>query len=209
MTNPKTEPRPAAGTRVIRRVPLGLVTAGDPSQQPGPRNGVNGPHPPRPAGGVAPEGCPLGGAWRSQAPTVNGPKSVVQTRSWPRGGASAGHRRSRCPALTGPRAGPATGDALEPVNLPPHSPVNSPRTRDRGRVRGRLGGRMRETRPLIRGENQDGPEKISSEVAPAWRSARRTCFDGMNHAVSLGNCVVLRGQSEGARTEHEARVHVA
>ena len=97
MTTPKTEPRPAARTRVIRRVPLGVVTAGDPSQQPGPRSGVNGPHPPRPAGGVAPEGCPLVGAWRSQAPTVNGPKSVVQTRSWPRGGASAGRRRSRCP----------------------------------------------------------------------------------------------------------------
>ena len=70
--------------------------------QPGPRSGVNGPHPPRPAGGVAPEGCPLGGAWRSQAPPVNGPKSVVQTRSWPRGVDSAGRRRSRRPALTGP-----------------------------------------------------------------------------------------------------------
>ena len=94
MTNPKTEPRAAAGNRVKMRFPLGLVTAGDPSQQPGQRSGVNGPCPPRSAGGVAPEGIPLVGAWRSQAPMVNGPKSVVQTRSWPRGTASAGGRRS-------------------------------------------------------------------------------------------------------------------
>jgi len=106
VTTPKTEPRPAARTRVIMRVPLGVVTAGDPSPQPGPRSGVNGPGPPRPAGGVAPEGFPLGGAWRSQVPTVKGPKSVVQTRSWPRGAASAGCRRSRCPAGTGPRPVP-------------------------------------------------------------------------------------------------------
>ncbi|MYD30846.1 MAG: hypothetical protein F4201_05685 [Nitrospira sp. SB0677_bin_15] len=101
MTTPKTEPRPAARTRVKTKVPLGVVTAGDPSQQPGPRSGVDGPHPPRPAGHVVPEGLPLGGAWRSQAPTVKWPKSVVQTRSWPRGAASAGRRRSRHPAVTG------------------------------------------------------------------------------------------------------------
>ena len=101
MTNPKTEPRAAAGTRAKVRVPLGLVTACDPSQQPGQRSGVNGPGPPRPAGGVVPEGTPLGGAWRSQAPPVNLRKSRVQRRVSQRGGASAGRRRSRRPALTG------------------------------------------------------------------------------------------------------------
>ena len=53
-----------------------------------------------------PDGFPLGGAWRSQAPTVKGPKSVVQTRSWPRGVASTGGRRSRRPAGTGHRPVP-------------------------------------------------------------------------------------------------------
>ena len=100
MTNPKTEPRLAARTRVPRRVPLGLVTACDPSQKPGQRSGVNGPGPPRSAGGVVPEGAPLGGAWRSQAPPVNLRKSRVQRRVSQRGGASAGRRRSRRPART-------------------------------------------------------------------------------------------------------------
>ena len=49
-------------------------------------------------------GGTLVGAWRSQAATVNWPKSVVQTRSWPRGAASAGRRRSRRPAVKGLRA---------------------------------------------------------------------------------------------------------
>ncbi len=81
-----------------------------PRTQPGQRSGVNGPGPPRSAGGVEPEGIPLGGAWRSQAPPVKGPKSVVQTRSWPRGAASAGCRRSRRPAVPGhgPVLRPAT-----------------------------------------------------------------------------------------------------
>ena len=103
VTTPKTEPRPVARTRVPRRVPLGVVTAGDPSQQPGPRNGVNGPLPSRPAGGCGARGAaPLGGTWRSQVPTVNLPKSRVQRRVWQRGVASAECRRSRRPALTGP-----------------------------------------------------------------------------------------------------------
>ena len=79
------------------------------SRAPGQRSGVNGPGPPRPAGGLEPEGAPLVGAWRSQAATVNGPKSVVQTRSWPRGDASAGCWRSRRPAVTG--RGPVTRPA--------------------------------------------------------------------------------------------------
>ena len=101
VTNPRAKPRPAARTRVITRVLLGLVTACDPSQEPGQRSGVNGPGPPRPAGGVVPEGFPLGGAWRSQAPPVNLRKSRVQRRVSQRGVASAGRRRSRRPALTG------------------------------------------------------------------------------------------------------------
>ena len=60
MTTPKIEPRAAARTRVPRRVPLGVVTAGDPSQKPGQRSGVNGPGPPRPAGGRGARGGPPG-----------------------------------------------------------------------------------------------------------------------------------------------------
>ena len=60
MTNPKTEPRPAARTRVLRRVPLGLVTAGDPSPKPGQRSGVNGPCPPASSGGHGARGDPPG-----------------------------------------------------------------------------------------------------------------------------------------------------
>ena len=109
VTNPrKCKPRPAATDRVNKRGRFwGLVTAGDPSPKPGQRSGVNGPGPPRPAGGMEPEGAPLVEAWRSQAATVNLPKSVVQTRTWPRGAASAGWRRSRRPALSGPGRGPA------------------------------------------------------------------------------------------------------
>ena len=100
MTNPqKFKPRPVAKDRVKKRgLFWGLVTAGDPSPKPGQRSGVNGPGPPRPAGGMEPEGAPLVGAWRSQAATVNLPKSVVQTRTWQRGDASAGRWRSRRPA---------------------------------------------------------------------------------------------------------------
>ena len=96
------KPRPAAGNQVKTRVPPGvghglrpLAKAGTAQRGEWPRSAASS------GGHFVPEGAPLGGAWRSQAPTVNWPKSVVQTRSWPRGAASAGRRRSRCPAVTG------------------------------------------------------------------------------------------------------------
>jgi len=93
------------------------------------------------------------------------------------------------------RAGPATGDKLEPVNVPPNSPVKSPLTRDRGRVRGRVGGRMSETRPLKGGENQGGAKEQSEGCCPSWRPARRRRFDDMDHPVSLEKLDGLAGDN--------------
>ena len=153
MTNPqKFKPRPVAKDRVKKRGLLwGLVTAGDPSPKPGQRSGVNGPGPPRPAGGMEPEGAPLVGAWRSQAATVNGPKSVVQTRTWPRGNASAGRWRSRRPAC--PAAGLARdprrhgGRRVAPILVPILVPVLAPSPngdKTGGKSAGRRAGRCGE-----------------------------------------------------------------
>ena len=120
MTNPKTEPRPAARTRVPRRVPLGLVTACDPSQQPGQRSGVNGPRPPRSAGGRGARG---GTPRRGLA--LPGPAGEFAKK--PRPAARFAKRRSlsRAAALPAPghdrtRACHATGDKMEAVGVAPH-----------------------------------------------------------------------------------------
>lgn len=120
MTNPKTEPRPAARTRVLRRVPLGLVTAGDPSQQPGQRSGVNGPGSPASSGGHGARGGTPGrglalpgraGEWaKKRCPNAQ----LAQRRSLSRALALPAPCRDQTLVCH------ATGDEREAVGVAPH-----------------------------------------------------------------------------------------
>ena len=126
-------------------MPHGLVTACDPSQQPGQRSGVNGPGPPRPAGGVALPG-PAGEGAQKRCPNAH----LAPRRSL-----------RRVPALPAPcrarsRAGPATGDGVSPVDLPTHSPLYLPLSRVRGRYRGEDRGRRGEFQPWTRARTRTG-----------------------------------------------------
>ena len=118
---------------------------------------------------------------------------------------------SRAPALPAPgrdrtQAFHATGDKMEAVGVSPHLQVKLPLTRYRGKISGRIG----DTKPLTWGEKKDVSEKISSEPAPSWRSARRRRFYGIYQPVSLRNCAVLWGTVRGGSdTEWEGQVHVA
>jgi len=137
------------------------------------------------SGGRGARGAPPGRGLALPGPDGEGAKKRCPN-------AQLAQRRSlrRAPALPAPcrartRAGPATGDAREAVDVAPHSPVKSPLTRDRGRYRGEYRGKRGETWPRTRGENRAGSEKISSDVTPSGRPARRRRFDDIDQPVSL------------------------
>ena len=120
MTNPWKKAA-CSGGRWSEAQPLrGLVTAGDPSPKPGQRSGVNGPCPPRPAGGMVPEGIPLG-----RGLALPGRDGEWAKKRCPNAQLAQRQRLSRAPALPATcrdrtRACHATGDDLEAVGVAPH-----------------------------------------------------------------------------------------
>ena len=66
------------------------------------------------------------------------------------------------------------------------------------------------TRPLPRGENEDGSGQMASEAARSWRPARRRRVDDMDQPVSLEKLRGLEGTIGGGHDmEWEGQVHVA
>ena len=123
--------------------------------KPGQRSGVNGPCPPRPAGGHGARGGTPG-----RGLALTGPDGEWAKKRCPNAQLAQRQRLSRAPALPAPCrdrtwACHATGDGMEAVGLSPNLHTMLPLTR----CGMNIGGRMGDTRTLTRGSNRDGAEE--------------------------------------------------